>query len=155
MSTFYAQREVIRAVTEDVIEDSTLRERINGLLERARGLATKRNRLIHSRWKHTFLQRQGQQYRVVFRLYIPTNPSLLGPESPTLLRDMKGKLTFFIDDLKRCETEFSSLTEDVSATLSPVGEALGVSPHIEIPAEEVLELKILTNPPSDHPQENS
>ena len=154
MNGFQAQREAVSALANDALTDPSLRKAVGHLLDRARKLATKRNRLVHGGWIH-FAEGGEEKDKTegLMRFYKPANYRQF-MEVGKSTHHLKGKYFFYFDDLVRCEDEFRALAQAVTSATYDVAKALGVSPHIQIPIEEVLELKIQENPPSGRPPEN-
>jgi hypothetical protein len=150
---FQAQREAVMALAEDTLENRQIIETISKLLDRGRSLATKRNRLVHGRWKQVNVGSEVNPKLKTARFYFPANMRPFTAPNTNIF-SLKGSFIFLGDDLKRCESEFAALARDIDQARLPIAAALKVSPHIEISDEEVLEVKIQTNPPSDHPPES-
>jgi hypothetical protein len=151
---FQAQREAVMALTDDAIENRNLVEAVSKLLDRGRSLATKRNRLVHGRWKQINVASQMSPKVKTGRVYFPANMRPF-TEPNTDIFSLKGSFIFLGDDLKRCETEFAALAHDIDQVRHPIAAALKVSPHIELSDAEVIGLSARTSPPSGHPPENA
>jgi hypothetical protein len=141
INSFQSQREAISALSLTILKDAIIRQSVEALMDRVRRLATKRNRIIHGRWRH--MERRGR--RILFRVYFHQNMSLWAPKSFREAKAMKGNTHF--DDIIRCEREFMALATDITSAFTPVASDRNVSPYIEIPIEQVTGLKIQTNPP--------
>ena len=150
---FQAQREAVTAIASDAIADTAVLEALGDLQDRARGLATKRNYLVHGRWIPFNTTRHSPNPDVLIRIYRPANFSRLFKDGDDL-RSKKGRYVFFIDDMKRCQQEFSALADDYDTLRMQIADHLQVSPHIEIPAEGVVGPIVRMTPNSSHPQED-
>lgn len=135
---FQAQREVVRTVAQDRIIDAAVFNIIDALIERGRGLATKRNNLVHGRWRPFNLGEAPERRDLLARVYFPPNMRSF-TQPGTTAYSLKGKHIFFADDLKRCEAEFLALAGDLRKSQVDAARALGVSPAIELTDEDFVE----------------
>ncbi len=132
---FQAQREAVTALVCDTISDEVITKQFEKLEGRCRSLATKRNRLVHGRWKTYNLSASKQ---LEGRTYFPPNMTLFTKDGSTV-DTLKGKYIFFTDDLKRCIEEFRALTADLDAFRLLAASVLGISPNIEISETDIIE----------------
>jgi hypothetical protein len=145
MNGFQAQREAVDVLVQDSISDAPMLDEFSRLVDRLRGLASKRNRLVHGRWMNARVTEGGPV--ALARLYVP--PNLKVAVAGKTLATSKGKFIFFLDDLRRAEAEFEALASDLERFSVPLAAKLGVSPYVEIPAEDIHELRVEPSPPSD------
>jgi hypothetical protein len=109
---FRNQIRMFEAVAEQALKGQALKTIVK-LSERAGRLSTKRNNLIHGMWRETTHVVNGvPSHRVMFRDY-SQEPFGSKVTSDAELNALRGKVRFYLDDMKRTEKEFRTLARDI------------------------------------------
>ncbi len=99
------------------------------LTGRARSNNTKRNALIHGRWKETECITNGQYtHTELHRDYSPDNPLGLFFKTAEDERKARGNSRFYLQDLNRAKQEFKQLADDLFAAQSQMGQIVPPRP---------------------------
>ena len=135
VGSFQSQRDAVMVVAGGAISDVDLLGELETLQGRARGLATKRNNLVHGRWM--MASTRAKDPPTLMRFYRPANiTQFLKPGETALSK--KGKYIFDFQDLQNCQREFSTLAKDYDAIRMKIAVHLGVSPHIELLEKDIV-----------------
>lgn len=97
--------------------------RIVKLTGRARSNNSKRNALIHGRWKETHCSSKGQySHSEIHRDFSPDNPLGLFFDTVSDERKARGNSRFYLQDLNRAKQEFDQLSKDLFAAQAMMGQ---------------------------------
>jgi hypothetical protein len=114
LGSLTAQREAVADLADAVVVDEATRAALFALLARVKGLALKRNAVVHGRWarREVIVVDDDDSESTTFEYLRRHDPADASRGRPRTHRDedaARGRTQFDADDLRRAEREFKAL----------------------------------------------